>query len=231
MADNWRWADNSIVKADEKDDVSITQKLARYDVATYTKGIPTAQKEIDSLVFDRNQALFELGLIYKEQFTNIPKAIGNLERVLKSKPDKGLVLPANYHLYELYLDQGDKKADKHKNVILTDYADTPFAQIIINPEKELKTADEVDEISELYSIAYRIYKDESFEEAVCFIDMSLPTIEESILIPKFELLRAYAIGKYQKKEKYIVALEKVAVDYSQTEEGKKALEIINRLKK
>ena len=231
LEDNWRWSDNSVVNTNEKDEVLVTQKLARYDVATYTKGIPSEQKEIDSLVFDRNQALFELGLIYKEQFKNIPKAIRNLERLLTSNPENELILPANYHLYKLYVDEGSKKADKYKNIILTDYAETPFAQIILNPEKELKTAEEVDEISELYSIAYRIYKDESFEEAICFIDMSLPTIEESILIPKFELLRAYAIGKYQKKEKYLAALEKVAVDYPQTEEGKKALEIIDRLKK
>jgi len=62
--------------------------------------------------------------------------------------------------------------------------------------------------------------------------MSIPTLEEgSILISKFELLKAYAIGKYQKKESYIAALEKVVVDYPQTEQGKKALEIIKRLKK
>ncbi len=62
--------------------------------------------------------------------------------------------------------------------------------------------------------------------------MSLPTLEEnSVLTPRFELLKAYAIGKYQRKESYIAALEKVAVDFPQTEQGKKALEIIKRLKK
>ena len=60
---------------------------------------------------------------------------------------------------------------------------------------------------------------------------SIPTLEEgSILISKFELLKAYAIGKYQNKESYIDALEKVAVGYPQTEQGKKALEIMKRLK-
>ena len=61
--------------------------------------------------------------------------------------------------------------------------------------------------------------------------MTLPELEDSNLIPKFALLRAYAIGKYNKKELYIAELEKVAVDYPQTEQGKKALELIKRLKK
>jgi hypothetical protein len=61
--------------------------------------------------------------------------------------------------------------------------------------------------------------------------MTIPTLEEgSTLISKFELLKAYAIGKYQNKDSYIVALEKVAVGYPQTEQGKKALEIMKRLK-
>jgi hypothetical protein len=49
-------------------------------------------------------------------------------------------------------------------------------------------------------------------------------------VSKFELLKAYAIGKYQNKDSYIAALEKVAIGYPQTEQGKKALEIMKRLK-
>ncbi len=231
LEDNWRWSDKTQLKSEETDSVSINQKLKRYELSTYLDKIPSDKKEIDSLVFERNNALFELGLIYKEQFKNIPKAIGNLERLLKSNPDEELILPANYHLYQIYSENGDTKAKQHKDLILKDYAETPFAQIIINPEKELKEDTSVDEISELYTIAYNLYKDDSFEETICFIKETIPTIGDSILIPKFELLKAYAIGKYQSKESYIAALEKVAIDYSQTEQGKKALEIINRLKK
>ncbi len=231
LEDNWRWSDKTVIDSKSRDEVTINQKLARYDVANYTKTIPSDKKVIDSLIFDRNQALFELGLIYKEQFKNIPKAIGNLERLLDSKPDKDLILPTNYHLYLLYSDQGDPKGDTYKNVVLTDYKDTPFAKIILNPDQEIKKEEEVDEIEELYKIAYRLYKDESFDECTCFIDTMLPEIEDSNLIPKFELLRTYALGKYNAKELYIAELEKVAVDHPQTEQGKKALELIKRLKK
>lgn len=232
LEDNWRWSDKNILKQSAAiDSVSISQKIAKYEVSTYVKTIPSDKKVIDSLVFDRNQALFELGLIYKEQFKNTPKAINNLERLLVSDPVKELILPINYHLYLIYSEQGDGKADKHKNVVLTDYADTPFAKIILNPESELKKEDEVDEIEELYKIAYNLYKDESFEEARCFIDTMWSELEDSNLIPKFALLRAYAIGKYNAKGLYIAELEKVAVDYPQTEQSEKALELIKRLKK
>ena len=199
-------------------------------MSTYLSAIPFKKEEIDSLKYDRNKALFELGLIYKEQFKNMPKAITNLERLLASNPDKELILPINYHLYRVYSAQGDPRGNFYRNTILTDYKDTPFAKIILNPDKELKKDKQVDEMEELYKIAYNLYKDESFEETRCFIETMLSEIEDSILIPKFALLRAYAIGKYNSKEFYISELKKVAADHSQTEQGEKALELIKRLK-
>ncbi len=231
LEDDWRWSEKSQIKTSAKtDSVSISQSIPKYDVKTYLNTIPSTEKELDSLVFDRNNALFELGLIYKEQFKNPPKAIRYLERLLVSDPDESLILPTNYHLYQLYQNEGKQKAEEYKNVVLTKYPKSLFAKIIINPEQSVKEEKKTDEVSELYTIAYNLYKDTFFEEAVCFIDMTLPTIEESILIPKFELLKAYAIGKYQGKDAYKSALEKVAVGFSQTEQGKQALKILERLK-
>ena len=48
-------------------------------------------------------------------------------------------------------------------------------------------------------------------------------------MPKFELLKAFAIGKFQDKEAYKTALEYVAVSYGNTEEGKKAKAIVTQL--
>ena len=233
LEDNWRISDKSIIVngSNEDKDLITSIKNPRYEISTYLETVPSSAKELDSLTFDRNTALFELGLIYKEQFKNPPKATRNLERLLVSNPDKELILPANYHLYQLYSLTGNTKAAQYKDFILNSYPDSPFSKIILNPEIELSKEKEVDEDSEVYEIAYKLYKDDFFEDAICFIDMTIPTlVEGSILVSKFELLKAYAIGKYQNKDSYIAALEKVAVGYPQTEQGKKALEIMKRLK-
>ena len=233
LEDNWRISDKSIIanEPNEDSDFITNMKNPRYEISTYLETVPTSAKELDSLTFDRNTALFELGLIYKEQFKNPLKATRNLERLLVSNPDKELILPANYHLYQLYLLTGNAKAAQYKDFILNSYPDSPFSKIILNPEIELSKEKEVDADAEVYEIAYKLYKDDFFEDAICFIDMTIPTlVEGSILVSKFELLKAYAIGKYQNKDSYIAALEKVAVGYPQTEQGKKALEIMKRLK-
>ena len=233
LEDNWRISDKSIIvnEPNEDKDLITNMKNPRYEISTYLETVPTSAKELDSLTFERNTALFELGLIYKEQFKNPLKATRNLERLLASNPDKELILPANYHLYQLYLLAGNTKATQYKDFILNSYPDSPFSKIILNPEIELSKEKEIDEDSEVYEIAYKLYKDDFFEDTICFIDMTIPTlVEGSILVSKFELLKAYAIGKYQNKDSYIAALEKVAVGYPQTEQGKKALEIMKRLK-
>lgn len=233
LEDNWRWSDKSVVSNQKsKDELVDTQKEARYELSTYLQTVPSSAKEIDSLVLERNNALFELGLIYKEQFKNRSKSIENLERLLVSNPEEEFILPANYHLYQLYADQGNPKSEEYKNIVLSNYPESPFAKIIINPEVALSKEKKIDKDEEVYEIAYRLYKDDFFEETICFINMTIPTLEEgSPLISKFELLKAYAIGKYQEKESYIAALEKVAVGYPQTEQGEKALEIMKKLKK
>lgn len=234
LEDNWRISDKSVLSTESNMDNNLVANLKnpRYEISTYLETVPTSAKDIDSLKFERNTALFELGLIYKEQFKNTPKAINNLERLLVSDPDNELILPTNYHLYQLYSVSGNTKASQYKDFILNSYPDSPFSKIILNPEIELSKEKVIDEDAEVYEIAYRLYKDDFFEDAICFIDMTIPTLAEgSNLLSKFELLKAYAIGKYQNKDSYIAALEKVVVNFPQTEQGKKALEVMKRLKK
>ena len=234
LEDNWRISDKSVLSTESNMDNNLVANLKnpRYEISTYLETVPTSAKDLDSLKFERNTALFELGLIYKEQFKNTPKAINNLERLLISDPDNELILPTNYHLYQLYSVSGNIKASQYKDFILNSYPDSPFSKIILNPEIELSKEKVIDEDAEVYEIAYRLYKDDFFEDAICFIDMTIPTLAEgSNLLSKFELLKAYAIGKYQNKDSYIAALEKVVVNFPQTEQGKKALEVMKRLKK
>ncbi|MFK8059155.1 MAG: tetratricopeptide repeat protein [Polaribacter sp.] len=231
LADDWRWS-SKISIDNAKDSTQVSQKSNRYDLASYIKTIPTDPKEIDTLKLDRNQALYELGLIYKEQFKDTLLAIKRLEKVASLNPKKELILPINWHLYQIYNNLGEiSKAEKYKNVILTNYSETKFAQIIKNPNADLKEEVEISELEKKYKELYYSYKNNKFIETVANIREILPKIQNSKLIAKFELLKAYAIGKYRDKEAYQEALDFVAVNYGNTEEGKKAKEILKQLTK
>ena len=229
LEDDWRWSSKQEITKSE-DVAVVNQKNARYDIETYLKTIPTDKKIIDSLKLDRNDALYELGIIYKEQFKDDKLALERLERVEKLNTKKELTLPIHWHLYQIYKKSGNtSKADVHKNVILSNYANTKFAQVILNPNQPLVEEVSVSDLEKAYKKIYYLYKEDKFEETVAKIDTILPTIQSSKLIPKFELLKAYAIGKYKDKEEYKVAMNFVAVSYGNTEQGKKAKEIVKQL--
>ena len=234
LEDDWRWAEKATIGGRaEKDSAKVKKVNLKYDLDTYLSAIPLEKEIIDSLKVDRNQALYELGLIYKEQFKNQKLAILRLERLATLQPQKQLILPINWHLYQIYTNLNNvEKSEIHKNVILTKYSETKFAQVILNPNKKGEEKEvAISEVEKVYKEMYYLYKDFKFDEVVVKINEFVATVPNSNLVPKFELLKAYAIGKYQDVEAYKIALDFVAVSYGGTEEGKKAKAILQQLKK
>ena len=232
LEDNWRWAEKAKNKPQENEVTKVNQKNERYDLELYISKIPSEKTIIDSLFFDRNQALFELGLIYKEQFNNLKLAKERLEKVASLQPNEELILPINWHLYQITTKLGNvEKASVYKNLILTKFPDTKFAQILLNLNAEIKAEVAENEVEKQYKELYYLFKDSKYEKLIPKIDAILPSISNSEFLPKFELLKAYAVGKSKDKESYKKALEFVAVNYGSFEEGKKAKEIVNQLDK
>ena len=232
LEDNWRWSSNVTFGASDKETLATAIKDTRYDLASYLERIPKEKGKIDTLKLNRNEALYQLGIIYKEQFKNKQLAIKRLERVVALNPRENLVLPINWHLYQVYKGLGEiNKANIYKNIILTEYANTPFAQRIRNPDQDIEEGVKLNEIEILYKELYYLYKKGAYEEVVTSVNKLLPSISSSKLKPKFELLKAYAIGKHLSKETYTEVLEFISINYGNTEEGKKAKEILNQLNK
>ncbi|WP_445748149.1 type IX secretion system periplasmic lipoprotein PorW/SprE [Polaribacter sp.] len=232
LEDDWRWAEKAKNAIQEKEITQVNQKNERYDLDSYINKIPTEKVVIDSLYFERNQALYELGLIYKEQFNNPKLAKERLERVASLQPAEDLILPINWHLYQLETTlQNPEKAAVNKNLIISKFPDTKFAQLLLNPDAKIQDEVAENEVETKYKELYYAYKESKYDEVISAIDVMLPTISNADLLPKFELLKAYAIGKSKDKETYKKALEFVSVNYGTTEEGKKAKAILSQLEK
>lgn len=234
LEDNWRWSDKTQVDTDEveeEEEVQAEKTNSKYEVETYLSTIPTDPVVIEKLKEDRNAALYQLGLIYKEQFKNSELAIKNLEELLVVNKDPELTLPINYHLYQLYGQENEKEKEAAKKMlILNEYPNSKFAQIITNPDSKISNDKKVSEVDEKYKYAYAIYKEKCFEDVVNQVDILWEDVENSDLIAKFALLRALAIGKYKTKEEYKKALEFVTSNYPNSIEGQEANEIIKRIK-
>ncbi len=229
LADNWRWGSTALnqssVNAQETlMDINLDNDPL-YDPMTYVSQIPGEQSVLDSLATQRNLAYFQLGVIYNENYREYGLAVERLEFLLQNEPQERLILPAKYNLYNIYGAQGNLAAQEAmKNDILANYSDSRYAAFIRNPAS-LKADDNSPE--KLYNALFRKYEDQDFQEVIDQANDYVSTFTGDPIVPKFELLKARAAARLMGVDAYEQALNYVAVTYPQSEEGRKAQEILN----
>ena len=234
LDDNWRLASKTVINIKKEFAIEALQvveigSVKRYEVWYYTDQIPTSKVEIDSIKAERDLAYFKLGVIYKEQFKELNLSTNKLEKLLTFNPISTIILPSKYHLYKIYKNQNNDKAISLKNDIIKDYPNSKYAKIILNPNKVLDDVTNITSEDE-YALVFYEYKDELFESVIKKTTIAINKYEGEKIVSKFELLKAYAIGKKDGLTAFKEALDFVAMNYPNTEEGKKALEVINTIK-
>ena len=201
----------------------------------YISQIPTNQTELDSIAYQRNDAFYNLGLIYKEQFKEYELAAQDFELFLNNNPTKNLVLPTKYQLYKTYANFNIELSNKYKDEIVTNYPDSRYAELIKNPNNLLNFGKDENSPEYIYKGAYICYQEEDYQYALSNVNDALENIKGLEIEAKFELLKAYLLLKTQGKDEFIAKLNFVIINYPNTEESdhaKAALaEMQNKLKK
>jgi len=231
LEDGWRLSDKTVLNLESGTnqnniEVSLSEK---FKLSYYLDQVISNQEKLEVLISERNEAYFKLGIIYKEQFKEEQLAIVKLEKLLTFKPVSSIALPAKYHLYKIYASQNNEKSTLLKNDIVTNYSTSNYAKIILNPNEVLTNDSEITPEDE-YALVFYEYKDKLFEGVIEKATIAIRKYEGKKIVPKFELLKAYAIGKKDGLVAFKKALEFVAMNYPNTEEGKKALEVIDTIK-
>ncbi|MEO8516624.1 MAG: gliding motility protein, partial [Flavobacterium sp.] len=230
LKENWRWSAQSedLKGNDEKAPVDVVKKdsttLEKYDTAFYLKQLPTDQITIDSLVLERNHANYQLGVIYKEKFVEYKLAASKFETLLKSNPEERLILPSLYNLYKIYEIIDKDKAEVVKNQIITNYPNTRYAQLLSGKISEDTAISESPEV--MYNKVYKQFANQEYQAIIQTIESCLPQFAGDDLVPKFELLKARAVGKLRGVGEYKKAVNYVALTYPDTKEGKEADELL-----
>ena len=230
LADNWRWMATGNTGINTQDEDSIAEfdfsSDPRFDPLTYVEKLPTDNKVIDSLYADRNYAYYQLGLIYNEKFGEYQLAVDRLEQVLASNPEDRLILPSKYNLYKAYgrLNMLNQQ-DRMKNDIISNYPNSQYAVFIQNPQS-LADGESLPKMS--YEKTFELYENQQFVEVISESDKFITRYTGEEIVPKFELLKAMAIGRLRGLAEYRKALGYVSLTYPQSQEGQKAKEMISR---
>ena len=238
IEDDWRWSNKTRIAPSEatgelvasNDSIGVTPEDKRYSLSYYMDRLPKDPEVIDSLSAERNFANYQLGLIYKEKFKENLLAAAKLDAVLKGNPEERLVLPSKYNLYKIYQETGSALAEGVKQDILTNHADSRYAVILLNPDAILTDDEQGPEAR--YDQLFKKYEQQEFLQVITKSEEYINRFTSDPIVPKFELLKAHAIGRLQGFAPYKEALNYVALTYPNNPEGKKAEQIVaNQLPK
>ncbi len=237
LEDNWRLSDKqvSISAPTQDDDLLIAtaepiDESKKFDLDYYLSRIPTEPEAIDSLSLSRNDAYYQLGLIYKEQFKEYQLAADRLEKLLTLQPKENLILPIKYHLHKIYANFDVNKSNKYRDEVVTNYPDSRYAAIILDPEEALSFDNGKETPESVYEEIYCRYDFRHYEEVFMRSELAIKQFEDLPIIPKFELLKAYALKQTKGIEAFKKAIDFVALSYPNTEEGKHAIKLLDDIK-
>jgi len=136
-----------------------------------------------------------------------------------------LILPSKYNLYRVYIELGlTLKAEAMKNAIVLNYPDSRYAEILLNPQSELSKDENSPEA--IYTKLYKQFENEEYVEVIAEAETQIKRLEGDDFVPKFEILKASAKGRLYGFEAYKEGINYIALTYANTEEGKKAQEIL-----
>ncbi|UBZ16087.1 hypothetical protein LDL77_09210 [Flagellimonas marinaquae] len=230
LEDDWRWSNKSktLVSEATGEEIAANEEVLtedqKYSVDYYLEQVPTDVAVIDSLKGERNFANYQLGLIYKEKFKDNMLAAAKLERVLSSNPEERLILPSKYNLYKIYEESGSPLAVDMKQNIITNHPDTRYAEILLNPQAVLDG--NTDSPDARYAALFKKYEQQQFLEVITQSEEYINQFTGDPIVPKFEMLKANAIGRLQGFEPFKEALNYVALTYPNNPEGKKAEQMV-----
>ena len=80
----------------------------------------------------------------------------------------------------------------------------------------------------VYASVYRKFENQEYKTVIEEANKNIEVFTGNDIVPKFELLKATASGRYYGFEEYKKGLNYVALTYPQSEEGKRAEEIVSK---
>lgn len=203
LEDNWRRSNKSTVSMDEMDEmaepIDSSQIVIRVEDPLqkefYTQDLPLT----DSLMVISHDkirdALYNAGKIYKSEFSNYQRSAEAFEELLKRYPNNMYQLSAWFDLYDLYELLGDKqKSDYYRNLIISRFPNSKYAQYLINPNFFVELEARNDSINRLYEETFRNYRSGNYRNVLTLAGSIKQMQPDSVIIPKIEFMETVAQG-------------------------------------
>jgi len=197
----------------------------------YLKDLPATPAMITASNDRIIQAYYNLGFIYIEGLGDYGKSIESFETLLDRYPANKYKVQSIYKLESLYRDlQNMPKSDYYRNLLLTEYSETDYARLLINPDYYKEIQARQSEALNLYAETFKAFTNEQYYMVLNNADIAIGKFKgDTSLMPKFEYLRALSLGKIEVEDSLVVALQGIIKKYPKSSVKPLAVNLLNYL--
>ncbi len=176
-------------KAEAKDDYDKRRKR-------YLQDVPTTKVQFDTSHARLRRALFNLAKIYQQRLDEYKNAEDHFYRVINEYPDYEKVPEAYYFLYLQYGKTNETaKREQVKNKLLTEYGESLFAKLLLNPNYLIELRATNDLVKGEYQKAYELFEDQRYIESQQALASLKTTYQEHEYKDKVGILEALIVGR------------------------------------
>jgi len=194
----------------------------------YLINIPMTDSAMEQSDLRLEDALYNMGVIYRENLLDYQESINAFEELMSRYPIGRFSAPAMYYLHELNNTiQKPDKAEYHKSQLLSKYPDSHYSKLLNNPNYIQELEEEEMKVVRIYEEVFEQYKQKEYISVVAGADSAILQFAGDPLIPKFKYIKALSVGAMSGKEEMKVEFDSLIAQHPTAEESMQAQEIID----
>lgn len=168
--------------------------------------IPTDGEALQASQTLIQSALAQNGEIYRFNLRDYPASVQTYESLIARFPQDEQTASWYFNLYQLHQAAGQQAALIYRDRILSNYPQSIYSKIILDPEYLQKLAEEKQRANELYERLYAHYVKEEFQEIIRAVNQTADNAQ-------LAYLRALAIGRTADVSAFQGALQQLAEQF------------------
>ncbi len=236
LEDNWRRKNKQALSdlpgaGGESDTINGEGGIPIFDNKSrefYLAAIPLNDSSLEQSDIRLEDALYNMGVIYKEKLLDYEESITSFTNLIQRYPDTRFGPPTYYYLYQLYNNiQDPGQANYHASQLSRLYPQSHYAMLLNNPNYLKELEEEEMKVVRYYEGVFKLYQEKNYAGVIVAADSGMAMYEDDPLIPKFKYIKALSVGALLGKEKMKVELDSLIAQHPSTEESQQAQEIVD----
>lgn len=171
--------------------------------------IPTTPEKLIASKRKQEEAYYQVGKIYKFQFNEPQNAIETFQTLLAKFPN---TIHEVEVLYLLTLLSENQATSPYRKMLIDKYPASTYARQLLRGNVQI-TGDTESKAGVVYSQAFNLYSNESYESALKLAEDGLITYTGTSIEDKFAMLRIFLFAKTEQKDAYKQALNEFIQGY------------------